>query len=124
MTQPRSSGTLDAAWNPATDSATSVAALHLSDNGYLYLGGWFEQLDGYSLTHLARVSATDGHADHDWNPAPSGDGAVLTLAPAGGASLAVGGSFCIIGNEPRERLAILPLAQPMTIFGDGFDAAH
>ena len=94
----------------ATGAATSnfplalmggaISALAL-ESGALYVGGGFSSLGGVARNGLAKVSATNGAVDPNWNPSPGYVGALASE----GSSLYVGGQFTSIGGQMRRNLA-------------------
>ena len=104
-----SDGTTPLAWAPDPDGG--VRALALSGDGLtLYAGGAFATLAGGTVARskLAAIDTASGVAT-PWAPQP--DGAVEALLLSGdGASLYAGGSFHLIGAQPRPFLARLSLA--------------
>ena len=96
-------GTLDPAWNTATDGLVSSLAVDQS-TGAIYVGGNFTQIGGQSRNRIARLAA-NGSVDAGWNP--SANGLVYALALHSSGALYAGGAFDQIGSQPRNRIAKL-----------------
>ena len=72
-------------------------------SGGWYIGGQFNQVDGQTRNHVARI-LSNGTLDPNWNP--NADGAVTTIA-VGGGKVFVGGNFNNIGGQARPKIAAL-----------------
>ncbi|WP_049559410.1 hypothetical protein [Nonomuraea sp. SBT364] len=79
----------------------TVHSLAAGDEGTVYVGGDFHEVDGHRARSLARLHLTTGQPVRSFRPAVSG-GAVATLARQGG-HLYAGGDF----TRPRTALARL-----------------
>jgi hypothetical protein len=74
--------------------------------GMVYVGGWFETVEGQSRPYLAALSAETGHVT-EWNPKP--DLAVYALAVHGD-TVHAGGLFHTVGDwKHRAGLAAIDL---------------
>ncbi|MCI0743862.1 MAG: PQQ-like beta-propeller repeat protein [Verrucomicrobia subdivision 3 bacterium] len=86
----------------------AVNGFGLSGNT-LYLGGFFSSLGGVSRAGLGAIDITSGNVT-SWNP---GSGVVGNLTPSvfsigiAGNTVYVGGTFTLVGGEPRLRIAAL-----------------
>lgn len=106
------SGAIDATWTPAAKAFSSVNAMALTSGGALYVGGTFTTITSAGSStattrnYLARIDATSGVLDADWNPSAGASVAALALDPATG-DVYAGGSFTTIGVPAvsRQRLA-------------------
>lgn len=86
----------------------------------LYIGGWFSTVDGTSIKHLAKISATTAELDTTFTP-PEPDGVVRALYyDAGNDSLFAGGYFTSLGSDTAN--CIVKLDGTTGAFDDGFDA--
>lgn len=84
----------------------SVATLARLDDGTLFLGGSFTNINGVTRYRLAKLFS-NGSLDFGWNP--SADGVVRALAVSG-TNLFVGGDFSNIGGGRRSCLARLTIS--------------
>ena len=109
-------GAVDPAWAPSIkDSADSpynmVLTLALSGST-LYVGGWFELINGQSRHSLAALDATTG-ALKDWNPNGNVNGLFpgeIRALAVSGTTVYVGGAFTSMGGQPRNALAAIDAA--------------
>ncbi|MDC8015019.1 Ig-like domain repeat protein [Tahibacter soli] len=105
-------GALDATWTPAASNFSSVNAIVLSSTGAVYAGGTFTAFTGAGApastprNYLAKLDATSGALDADWNPTASASVSALALDAATG-DVYAGGNFTTIGVPAvaRQRLA-------------------
>jgi predicted small secreted protein len=95
-----SDGTLDAFWDP--DSNSPVSTLAVSGNT-VYAGGNFTYIGGQSRQFIAALDASTGNAT-SWNP--NANVQVLALAVSGNTVYA-GGNFTSIGGQSRYFIAAL-----------------
>lgn len=108
------SGALDTSFvpGPGFDSAVeplpTVESVVALPNGQILIGGYQVAVD-QTPRHLARLH-TDGAIDSEFDPAPNGRVNVLARQPDG--KVIVGGSFTVVGGEPRYRLARLRAPAP------------
>jgi hypothetical protein len=101
-----SDGTVDSSWNPnVTGTSPSINAVAVDGAGNLYVGGFFESVNGFPRSNLARLKP-DGSVDQTWNPSPPNN-TVSILALDGTGDLFVAGYFTSIGGEPIASLAKL-----------------
>lgn len=108
----------DPSWSPVQTSS-SVYALELdSTNGFVYLGGYFQNVNSQVRNRIARVARTSGSLDA-WNP--NANDVVRALALDGAGSIFAGGSFTNINGVARARLAKLSTAAGATV-DPGFSA--
>ena len=89
-------------WNPSVDYSVLVLALSGST---LYVGGFFNAVNGQPRTGLAAVDATTG-ALTPWDPSPEPDTGVDAMVVSG-STVYVGGYFSFIGGQSRNRIAAL-----------------
>jgi hypothetical protein len=117
----QSDGTLDANFQPALvgpqnqpSKSFTVNALALSGS-WLYVGGEFTKFGArgnskaQTRNHIARVSATTGTVDADWNPDTGNNNAAnpvrtIAVSPDGG-TVYFAGDFSTVGGQPRPGVA-------------------
>jgi uncharacterized repeat protein (TIGR01451 family) len=73
-------------------------------DGGIVFGGYFTSVNGVERHHIARL-LPNGQLDPDWNP--SANALVKTLAVDSSGAVFAGGSFDVIGNRGRNRVAKL-----------------
>ncbi|MFI5165870.1 MAG: IPTL-CTERM sorting domain-containing protein [Thermoanaerobaculales bacterium] len=101
-------GAADPAWDPqpsftcAGGECGRADALALDGSGNLFVGGFFGQIGGQTVSLLAKLSNATGAADASWTPNPNGE--ILALAFDAG-NVYAAGVFGIIGGQPIEALA-------------------
>lgn len=112
-------GTLDASFNPGSDSILS--ALALQADGKIIVGGSFSRLGGELRSRLARLNS-DGTLDPTFNPGANDAVRCLALQPNG--AILAGGNFHSLGGATRQHLGRLnnPTAATQTLSFDGSDA--
>ena len=116
-----SSGSVDAAWNPAPDNTVDALALS-SDHTTLYAGGAFATIGGTTRNGIAALTASSG-APTAWNPNADAAVSELALSPDG-STLYAAGSFANIGGAARAGLAALATATGVaSSWNPGPDAA-
>lgn len=104
-------GTVDASWTPAVSAFATTSAMALTPSGALYLGGSFTTITGSGDTtatarkYLAKLDATSGALDANWNPSASQSVTSLAVDPASGAVYA-GGNFITIGVPAVSRVRL------------------
>lgn len=136
-------GSLDVAWRPRFESASSsiwglapmVGAIASGPDGSLYFSGSFDAVNNAAACYLVKLQPASTDVDPDWNPCVS-DGMspgstpfpgqwpnpVRTLAVNAGGTVLAGGAFERMSGVVRNGLAALPPAPlPDRIIADGFD---
>jgi uncharacterized delta-60 repeat protein len=102
------SGSLDTSFNPWANR--SVASLSVQADGKILVGGYFTTLGGQSRSGIGRLNA-DGTVDSDFNPAAISASPSLPqvgpLAVQADGKILVGGSFAMLGGQPRTNIARL-----------------
>ena len=93
----RPDGSLDPGWAPNPDGAVHALALSGST---LYLGGFFEAVDGLPRTRVAAVDATTGGV-LAWSASVSG---VVRALEVSGSTLYIGGQLGAVNGEARSGL--------------------
>lgn len=96
---------VDAGWSLDLGGMRGVPLLARASDGDLMLGGNFSSISGYSLSGLARVSATAPAQLRAWYPALNGSVGGLAASPDG--RLFVSGWFTRIDGKPRNSVAEL-----------------
>lgn len=76
-----------------------------ADDGDLFIGGLFNEINGTPRNHLARVSSSAPAQLRAWDPSP--DGFVRGLGRTSSGRLFVSGDFTRIGGKPRNGNAEL-----------------
>lgn len=108
-------GTLQAA--PAASPASWVESV-LYDDGYLYIGGWFQFVGGIAYHGLARYRTSDMTLDA-WNPNPTYNedtfNTVNKMISDQNGTLYVMGSFSRIGSDFRAGVAAISMAGAGTV---------
>jgi hypothetical protein len=89
----KSTGVLDS-WNPTVNSG--ITAIHV-DSSFIYIGGFFTQVNSTTRNRIARLSKTDGSLD-TWNP---GSDAELYTMNGDENYLYCGGGFTTISSASR-----------------------
>jgi len=101
-----------ASLNPATPGR--VAALAVSTDGQLVVGGAFTSVNGQPRTNLAKVSAATGVLNPSWNPAPNSTVSALAVSAS---RVIVGGRFTTIAGRRILRLAEVDLTSGLLYTG-------
>ncbi len=98
-------GELDMGWYPQISPFEYVNAVAIDAQDRIYLGGYFSQINGTPVTHLARLSgAGSGMVDSTW--APATDGTIHAVAVSSdGQWIYAGGSYSAIGGTSRSNIA-------------------
>ncbi|TDR42034.1 beta-propeller uncharacterized protein DUF5122 [Tahibacter aquaticus] len=97
-------GILDADWNVAMESFVALSIAPAAD-GDLFIGGYFDSVNGVPRRHLARVSSTTPVQVREWNPSP--DNSVYGVGTTANGRLFVSGYFTQVGGKPRNGNAEL-----------------
>ena len=95
-------GARDTAFHSYVEYSSEVHGIWY-DNGNLYLTGFFAGIESYSRNQLAKISATTGHLDINWNPSDYFASSITTLAFDDN-NVYVGGIFNTLGFQPRRNL--------------------
>jgi hypothetical protein len=97
-------GILDADWNVAMESFVALSIAPAAD-GDLFIGGYFDSVNGVPRRHLARVSSTTPVQVREWDPSP--DNSVYGVGTTANGRLFVSGYFTQVGGKPRHGNAEL-----------------
>ncbi len=81
----------------------SVRSLAVGDNN-IYAGGFFTSIGGQFRNYVAKLNATNGDADLEWNPNAN---YVVQSIKIKENNVYVGGGFTSIGGQLRNRIAKL-----------------
>ncbi len=108
----------DPNWTPVQTSSQAVSLEVDSANGFVYVGGYFTNVNSQARNRIARVAQTTGLLDA-WNP--NANETVRTFALDGAGSIYVGGNFTNINGVARARLARLSTIAAATV-DPGFSA--
>lgn len=93
-------GIPDAGWAGNVDG--EVSDLARDSLGRIYASGWFQQVGGQSIRHLARIDPVTGAPDIAWRPNP--DGVAPAISAAGGTAAYAGAYFVNMpGMPPLQR---------------------
>jgi hypothetical protein len=103
-------GTLDPGWTPSIASSgdagsQQVTALAVDASGDVYIGGFFDHVDGTARNYIAKLDGASGDLDATWDPSP--DDYVDALALDGNGALFAGGYFTEVGGAARNYMAKL-----------------
>ena len=100
-----STGDADAIWNICISSDSGPASINVMavSGTNLYVGGYFNTINGIPRNNLGRLTTTGTGADvGEWNP--NVDGPVYAMAVSG-PELFVGGEFTSVGGFSRTSFA-------------------
>lgn len=104
MAKIKPDGTLDLAWNVATENRVNALAVDVVDN--VLIAGEFIAVNDTQRLFLARVSGNGvGTLDPTWNPAPNGS--VNTVVIDASQKILIGGLFNHVGQQDRLHIARL-----------------
>ena len=85
-----------------------VRVVSAESNGTVYAGGGFTHIDSVVRGGIARLSGSGGGTlDATWNPNPSTQGYIYSLATDAQGNVYVGGVFDSMGGQSRANLAKL-----------------
>jgi uncharacterized delta-60 repeat protein/uncharacterized repeat protein (TIGR01451 family) len=97
--QPLSSGTFT-----RDGQHVILTTIATQNDGRVLVGGWFDEIDGASRSHLARLHP-NGALDSSFSPII--DGGVYAVAVQSDGRILIGGSFDTVNGVTRDRLARL-----------------
>ncbi|MGN6518931.1 MAG: hypothetical protein ACTHK2_05865 [Dokdonella sp.] len=92
-------------WDAHIDCC-AVRAIESGADDHLFIGGTFQSVGSQPHAFIAKVSASNGLVDPDWNPDIAGWG-VLALARDSAGALYIGGQFGGVNGMPRRHVAKL-----------------
>ncbi|TAL03355.1 MAG: hypothetical protein EPO07_06315, partial [Verrucomicrobia bacterium] len=101
-----SSGSLDATFNPGAGPDGEVTALALQSDGRIIVGGFFENFDGVSRKHLARLN-TNGTLDVTFNLTNQPSEVVQSVQVLGDDRILIAGDFLKLGGLDWNYVARL-----------------
>jgi len=109
-------GTLDESFNARSiqlgmnaysfDFGEGIFAVAADDEGRVYVGGSFTNINGLSRRGVARLSR-DGAVDEMFNTSTGVDNVVFSVIPLSTGRVLIGGAFVIVNGILRPRLARL-----------------
>jgi hypothetical protein len=99
MVHIKADGSVDNIWKPQPDGEVTVM---VRDDNYLYIGGYFQNIDEKIRQGIARINLLNGYIDDGWNP--GADNAVMTIQ-IDESNVYLGGYFRSIGGKVRNYLA-------------------
>jgi hypothetical protein len=102
-----STGALDPTWVPSLTGTTRNVRTFAFSGGYVYVGGWFTEINGQARSNLARLSLVTGAVDPAFNPDPD---QTVTALLSRGSNLYVGGWMSRIGGAATSGLARIDAA--------------
>jgi len=97
-------GKVDDTFNPGGGPNATVRQIVLDDAGNILIGGFFNQVNGSSSAHLARLSP-QGIPDLTFSPAVNQP--VYGVALQADGRIVVGGNFNQVGSQDKNRLVRL-----------------
>jgi hypothetical protein len=94
---------LDEGWAPTVDRDRFPEVRSVAVGGeYVYVGGFFSEVNGQPKNYLARLDLEDGSLDESWDPSPNASVNRMSISDG---SLFVAGEFRHISGKERFRLA-------------------
>lgn len=102
----------DSSWTPVQTSSQLTTMELDSSNGFLYFGGYFQNVNSQVRNRIARVAQATGTLDA-WNP--NANDAVRALELDGAGSIYMGGLFTTINSVARARLAKISTSAGATV---------
>ncbi len=117
-------GSVDPTFDPGTGANDSVRAIAVQLDGRILIGGFFTNVNGTALNHIARLTA-GGAVDGTFTPGLAFDNAVLAIAIQPDTRIVLGGQFTLCDGVTRHRLTRLNndgTLDTMINFGDGADS--
>ena len=90
-------------WSPTADGRVLDM---ITDGTWLYIGGYFANVNGLYRPYLGRVSVASGALDASWAPMPA---SVVSCLARSGNTLFVGGYFSSVSGGGSPTLAALDL---------------
>ena len=117
-------GSVDASFAPGTGANDSVRAIAVQLDGRILIGGFFTNVNGTALNHIARLTA-GGAVDSTFTPGLGFNDTVSTIAIQPDTRIVLGGQFTLCDGVTRHRLTRLNndgTLDTMINFGDGADS--
>ncbi len=104
LVYPSFPGLVDARFDHSQGSNGAIYAILEHSDGWIYVGGEFNEYGGRPAANLVRINA-EGYRDDDFQIKVSGTVYCMTESPGG--KLLVGGLFSAVNGEPVQNLAVL-----------------
>ena len=117
-------GSVDASFAPALGANGSVRAIAVQLDGRIVIGGFFTNVNGTALNHIARLTDR-GAVDSTFTPGLGLNDSVSTIAIQPDTRIVLGGQFTVCGGVTRHRLTRLNndgTLDTMINFGAGADS--
>jgi uncharacterized delta-60 repeat protein len=116
-------GSVDATFNPGVGASDSVHAIAIQSDGRILIGGYFTNVNGIALSHIARLNP-DGSVDGTFQPGLGAGDAVFSIALQADGRIVLGGEFTECSGVTRNRVTRLNsdgTVDPTINFGTGAD---
>jgi uncharacterized repeat protein (TIGR01451 family)/uncharacterized delta-60 repeat protein len=117
-------GSVDNTFAPVLGANDSVRAIAVQLDGRIVIGGFFTNVNGTALNHIARLTDR-GAVDSTFTPGLGLNDSVSTIAIQPDTRIVLGGQFTMCGGVTRHRLTRLNndgTLDTMINFGDGADS--
>jgi uncharacterized delta-60 repeat protein len=114
-------GSVDSTFNPGVGASDSVHAIVIQSDGKILIGGYFTNVNGVALNHIARLNM-DGSVDGAFQPGVGASDAVFSIALQSDARIVLGGEFTSCSGVTRNRVTRLypnGSVDPTINFGTG-----
>ncbi|MGA2852646.1 MAG: Calx-beta domain-containing protein [Verrucomicrobiota bacterium] len=114
-------GSVDPAFNPGVGASDPVHAIAIQSDGRILIGGYFTNVNGAALNHIARLN-TDGSVDGAFQPGLGASDAVFSIALQADGRIVLGGEFTECSGVTRNRVTRLNsdgTVDPTINFGTG-----
>ncbi|MCE5230180.1 hypothetical protein LLG95_11350 [bacterium] len=99
-------GSIDASFKTSSGPNNGVYAIIIQSDGKVLIGGSFDQYNGVSRNHVARLNA-DGSLDVSFDPGPITEGGVRSMTLQADGKLIIVGTFKDFGHSGRNGIARL-----------------
>jgi uncharacterized delta-60 repeat protein len=110
-----SDGSVDTSFNVASNIDSTVRAVAVLPDGKIMIGGDFNNINGISRPHVARLNS-DGSLDASFNPGAGTETSVRAVAAQPDGKIVIGGTFTTANNAVHIGLA--RLLDDTTVAGD------
>ena len=117
-------GSVDTTFAPGAGANDSVRAIAVQLDGRIVIGGFFTNVNGAALNHIARLTAR-GAVDSTFTPGMGFNDVVSAIAIQPDTRIVLGGQFTLCDGVTRHRLTRLNndgTLDAMINFGDGADS--
>ncbi|HTL55238.1 MAG TPA: Calx-beta domain-containing protein [Candidatus Limnocylindrales bacterium] len=99
-------GSLDLSFDPGAGASDSVRAIAIQADGRIVIGGSFDNINGVTLHHIARLNA-DGTVDNTFNPGLGANDLVTSITMQPDTRIILGGQFTLCNGVTRGRITRL-----------------